>query len=119
MSEKLVSLMVFGALIAGYPLGSMLARLAARNRVVARICALAGVVMIFAGIVGSGDVRSLVLAEIGLYLQVIWLIASLRIKRTNKAQYQELWAPRRQQSTSPNSVLAPVAHPTAQGARES
>jgi hypothetical protein len=90
MSEKLTTFTVFGALLLGYPLGAVLLRFAANNRLLARTGALAGAVMSFVGIMGDGDIRYVILAEVGLYLQTVWLVASFRFKRANKAVYREL-----------------------------
>ena len=119
MSGSLVSLLIFGALVLGYPLGLVMAKFAAKSSFLARVCAMAGVVMIFVGLMDAGDLRFLILAEVGFYLQIAWLVASFRVKRTNKAQYQELWAPHREADVSPGRALASFAQATGQGARHS
>jgi hypothetical protein len=117
VSASLVSLLILGALVLGYPLGLLIAKLAGKNRALARICGLAGAVMIFVGLMGGGDLRFIVLAEAGFYLQIAWLVASFKFRRTNKPQYQELWAsnpgPDRSQGRAPSSF----AQPAGQGAR--
>jgi hypothetical protein len=119
MSEKLLSFAIFGALVLGYPLGLMLSKFAANHRVLGRIGALAGVVMIFVGTLGAGDIRFLILAEVGFYLAIVWFVASFKFRRTYKAQYQELFAARREPNLLPNSARVSVARAAAQAVRHS
>jgi len=111
MNEKIASLLVLGALVIGYPLGVMISRFVEENRLLARLGAFAGVVMAFVGLTGGPDLRYLILAELGLYLQLAWLVASFRFKRTAKPQYMELWASHREPNKSPDATTAPGTHP--------
>jgi hypothetical protein len=117
MNEKLAAFSIFGALAVGYPLGLLISRLVIISRLLARICALVGLVMIFVGSMDAGDIRYLILALAGLYIQVAWLVASFKFKKTNRAQYMELWASQPSRNNSPDPALASVTHPAGQGAR--
>jgi hypothetical protein len=100
MSVQLKFFVLFGTLaFLGYPLGCLVAKIAASRRWVLRVVGLASVIL-FVWALGSdlafdGGHRYLIFAGVGLCLQGAWIVASFRIKRAMRPQYFDLWASHR------------------------